>query len=108
MKFINDGSEFVKDVIGNELPTVVKFTADWCQPCKQLQPVLDEIASEQDGKINFVKIDIDKSRDLADEYEIKSVPTLMMFKNGKLVGQMVGAKPKFATLKTILDTLEQQ
>ena len=108
MKIINDSKDFIKYVIGGDLPTVVKFTADWCQPCKQLQPVLDEIAAEQEGKINFVKVDIDASRELADEYEIRSVPTLMMFKNGKLVGQMVGAKPKFATLKTILDTLEQQ
>lgn len=107
MRNIDNTKDFIKEVISNELPTVVKFTADWCGPCKQMQPVLDQIAFEQNGKINFVTVDIDKSIELANEYEIRSVPTIVMFKNGKFMGQMIGAKPKFATLNTILNALEQ-
>ncbi len=73
---------------------VVDFYATWCGPCKKLSPTLDEVSEEFAGQVNIVKVDVDESEDLALNYGIRSVPTVLFFKNGQLVDKFVGALPK--------------
>lgn len=74
--------------------TVVDFFATWCGPCKMLAPVLEGLSSEMEGKVKFIKVDIDQSLDLANEFQISSVPTMIIFKDGQKVDQLVGFLPK--------------
>lgn len=74
--------------------TVVDFFATWCGPCKMLSPVLEGLAGEMEGKVNFIKVDIDQSLELASEFQISSVPTMVIFKDGQKVDQLVGFLPK--------------
>lgn len=83
------------------LPVLVDFTATWCGPCKQLAPVLDELSVELQNRLRIVKVDIDEAKSIADRYEIRGVPTLMLFDQGELLATMMGAKPKRALLATI-------
>lgn len=94
---------FSENVLESSIPVVVDFFATWCSPCKALAPVLVELAKEYDGKIKFFKLNIDEEEDLAREFGIMSIPTLALFKNGKVVNQSVGLKPievlrKFITI----------
>ncbi len=89
-----DGQNFDQEVIQSELPVVVDFYADWCGPCKMVGPVIEELSGEYEGKVKFVKLDIDKAQDLAAKYSVASIPTLIFFKAGEKVNQMVGAQPK--------------
>ena len=73
---------------------VVDFYATWCGPCKKLSPTLDEVSEEFAGQVNIVKVDVDESEDLAMDYGIRSVPTVLFFKNGQQVDKFVGALPK--------------
>lgn len=74
--------------------TVVDFFATWCGPCKMLAPVLEGLASEMEGKAKFIKVDIDQSLELANQFQISSVPTMVIFKNGEKINQLVGFLPK--------------
>ena len=74
--------------------TVVDFFATWCGPCKMLSPVLEGLAGEMEGKVKFIKVDIDQSLDLANEFQISSVPTMIIFKDGQKAEQLVGFLPK--------------
>lgn len=74
--------------------TVVDFFATWCGPCKMLAPVLEGLAGEMEGKVKFIKVDIDQSLDLASEFQISSVPTMIIFKDGQKAEQLVGFLPK--------------
>jgi thioredoxin 1 len=74
--------------------TVVDFFATWCGPCKMLAPVLEGLAGEIEGKAKFIKVDIDQSSDLANEFQISSVPTMIIFKDGQKADQLVGFLPK--------------
>ena len=74
--------------------TIVDFFATWCGPCKMLSPVLEGLAGEMEGKVNFIKVDIDQSLELASEFQISSVPTMVIFKDGQKVDQLVGFLPK--------------
>lgn len=95
-------AEFDEVVLGSELPVLVDFWAPWCNPCKMLGPVIDEIADEVDGKALVCKVNIDEEQNLAQEYRVMSIPTLLYFKDGKVVDQMVGVRPK----EELLDALE--
>lgn len=95
-------AEFDEVVLGSELPVLVDFWASWCNPCKMLGPVIDEIADEVDGKALVCKVNIDEEQNLAQEYRVMSIPTLLYFKDGKVVNQMVGVRPK----EELLDALE--
>lgn len=84
------GDEF-KEEIANGL-TLVDFFADWCGPCRMLAPVLEKVAVEMEGKATIAKLDIDQCQDIAAEYQISSVPTIILFKDGKEAGRIVGLR----------------
>ncbi|NET10878.1 MAG: thioredoxin [Symploca sp. SIO2B6] len=86
-----EGSVF-SDRISGDVPVVVDFTASWCGPCKLVGPLMDRLAGEYDGKAKVFKLDIDKNKTLAREYGIKSIPAVLLFKNGELVETVVGVK----------------
>lgn len=86
--------EFENEVLKSELPVLVDFYATWCGPCKMVAPFVEELSDEMKGKAKVVKVDIDQSDDIASQYNIRSVPTLMFFKDGKVVDQISGAVPK--------------
>jgi len=93
-----DESNFEQEVIKSELPVMVDFWAVWCGPCKVLGPIVDEIANEYQGKLKVGKVNVDENNQLAGKYGIMSIPTLKFFKDGKIVGELIGAAPK-ATLE---------
>jgi thioredoxin 1 len=103
VKLIKEG-EFDGEVVQSPLPVVVDFYATWCGPCKRLSPLLDELAGPLAGKIKFVKVNVDEATALSQRFAIQGIPTLLFFKNGKVVDQIVGL-PAVDELKTRLDSL---
>jgi len=95
LKDVSDAT-FEQDVLQSEKPVLVDFWAEWCGPCKQIAPALDEIGSEMDGRIEVAKVDIDKSPETQTpaKYGVRGIPTLMIFKGGELVASKSGALPK--------------
>lgn len=91
-KILSSKSEFENDILNTSLPAMVDFFATWCGPCKMLAPVFDEASQEVDA--TFVKVDIDQSLEIAQRFNITTVPTMMIFKNGQKVDSMVGFMPK--------------
>jgi thioredoxin len=101
---VTDAS-FSQDVLNSEKTVVVDFWATWCGPCKMVSPVLDEIAGEHPEKITVAKLDIDANPGTARDYQVMSIPTMIVFKGGQAVKQIVGAKPKAALLNDLADYL---
>ena len=97
---VTDAS-FDLDVLKSAEPVVVDFWAEWCGPCKMIGPALEEIGAEMKGKIKVVKMNVDENVDVPGRLGIRSIPTLMLFKGGKLAGQKVGAAPKGELIKWI-------
>lgn len=93
---------FKTEVIESAMPVLVDFFAEWCGPCKMLAPVIEELAGEYDGKLKVCKVDTDASPEVAAEHGIMGVPTVMIFKGGRMVDQLVGYAPK-AVLKKKID-----
>lgn len=87
-------SNFDTEVLGSEIPVMVDFWAPWCAPCRALAPTIDELATEFDGKVKIVKLNTDDNPDSALKFRIASIPSLIMFKEGKPVDQILGGKPK--------------
>lgn len=85
---------FDTEVIKSDLPTLVDFWATWCGPCKQIAPSVDALADEYKGRVNVGKMDIDHHQVTPQQYQVRSIPTLLIFKQGRVVGQLVGALPK--------------
>ncbi|MBP7149031.1 MAG: thioredoxin [Acidobacteria bacterium] len=81
-------------VLKSNVPALVDFSATWCGPCKQLTPTLEQLAREYEGKVNFFGVDVDQARQIATRFGIMSVPTVMVFRNGQVVGQALGNKPR--------------
>ena len=91
-----DKSNFQSDVLQSSEPVVVDFWAEWCGPCKMISPALEEIANELGGKVKIAKLNVDENPELAAQFGVRSIPTLMMFKGGELTDTKVGAAPKTA------------
>jgi len=89
---LNDG-EFDTEVLKSNVPVLVDFYADWCGPCHAIAPTIEALSSEFEGKIKFVKVDVDANQEVASRYEIMSIPTIMLFENGKVEDSIVGAYP---------------
>jgi thioredoxin 1 len=96
---------FDSDVLKSDKTVLVDFWAEWCGPCKMVAPVLDEIAGENREKITVAKLDIDVNQKTAQAYQVMSIPTMIVFQNGKPVKQIVGARPKSALLSDLADYL---
>ena len=93
VKAVSD-SDFEAEVINSDIPVMVDFWAEWCGPCKALMPVVEEIAGEMGDKVKIVKINIEEAPETPTKYGLRGVPTLMLFKDGKVVDTRVGGMPK--------------
>jgi thioredoxin 1 len=96
---------FASDVLNSDKTVIVDFWATWCGPCKMVAPVLDEIAGEHKDTVTVAKLDIDANPATTRDYQVLSIPTMIVFKGGKAVKQIVGAKPKAALLNDLADYL---
>ena len=92
---------FEREVMEAELPVLIDFVADWCQPCKQMAPIIDEVARELEGKLKVVKIDIDRSPRIAGAFRIQSIPMLVVMAGGQVAGGQAGLLPKDAILEMV-------
>ena len=98
--------DFDEKVLQSEVPVLVDFWADWCMPCKMIAPIVEELSHEYDGKARFAKLDVDANPSTAMTYGVRSIPTLLVFKGGQPVDQVVGAVPKGALKKRLDSALE--
>ncbi len=96
---------FDAEVLKSDIPVLVDFWAEWCMPCKMVEPIVDQIAQEYAGKVKIGKVDVDSNPQISMKYGIRSIPTLLIFKNGQPVDQIIGAVPKKNILQKLLPHL---
>lgn len=101
---VTDAS-FKSEVLDSPIPVLVDFWATWCAPCRQIAPALEALASEYKGKVKIAKVDVDENNQFAEQFGIRSIPTLLMFKGGKVVDQVMGSGPKSKFEETIKKAL---
>jgi thioredoxin 1 len=94
-------NNFQKDVLDSNIPVLVDFWAPWCGPCRQLAPTIDELAKELAGKIEVVKCNVDENPEIPSKFMVRGIPTLMIFKGGKVVDTKVGSLPKSALIEWV-------
>jgi thioredoxin 1 len=102
---VND-TNFKTEVLDSKTPVLVDFWAEWCGPCRQVGPILEELAQEFTGKIKVVKLNVDESQQTAAQFRIRSIPTLLFLKDGNVVKQLIGAYPKPRLKTEIEDVLK--
>ena len=100
-------ADFAASVLESGQPVLVDFWADWCGPCKMIAPVVDELADEYEGKFSFTKLDVDANPQTAMQFGVRSIPTLLLFKDGKVAEQVIGAVPKAVLKKKIDKVLDE-
>ena len=91
-----DTASFDSAVLGSDTPVLVDFWAEWCGPCRMIAPVLDDLAESMDGKVQIAKLNVDENQEVAFKYQVSSIPTLILFKNGEIADRVMGALPKSA------------
>jgi thioredoxin 1 len=101
---VTDAS-FEADVLKSETPVLVDFWAEWCGPCRMIGPALEEIAEELAGQVTIAKVNIDDEPEWATKFNVRSIPTMLIFKNGELVAQKLGAEPKSSLKKWVESSL---
>lgn len=94
MEYKFTAANFEEEVLNSELPVLVDFYADWCNPCKMMAPIVEKLAEELEGKLKVGKLNIDENMQLAQKYRVMSIPTMMIFQNGKPLETYVGAMPE--------------
>ena len=98
-------ADFQTDVLGSEKPVLVDFWAEWCGPCKAIGPALEEIADSHAGQITIAKLNIDENPETPQAYNVRGIPTLLIFKSGEMVAEKIGAMPKSALEQWVVDNL---
>lgn len=99
---ITDGT-FQETVLDSSIPFLLDMAADWCGPCKAIAPIVDELAGEYEGRVGFGQVDVDQNPQIPTNYHVRAIPTLLMFKDGDVVGQLTGAHPK-AKIKDLIES----
>ncbi len=99
---VSDAKSWEVDVINSDIPVFVDFWAEWCGPCRMVSPVVEELSSDYEGKVKFVKVNVDEANDLASKFNVFSIPTLILLNKGEIVSQQVGAASK-ESYKNMID-----